>query len=220
MDAPMSEVRILCVDDQRTFRDALNIAIDSQPDLTCVGVTASVGEAIEYVDKKDVDVVIMDFDLPDVDGIEGTRRVKAVKPDVRVIILTGLADLDTFVRAVAAGADGFLAKDSPIETLLSEMRDGRRGLPLDNDTLNRLRTRIGDTAMIGTRSWSPNLTDREKEVLALLAAGLDPQAIARQLGIRIHTCRGYVRNILIKLGAHSQLEAVAIATQANLLTRT
>ena len=220
MDAPMSEVRILCVDDQRTFRDALNIAIDSQPDLTCVGVTASVGEAIEYVDKKDVDVVIMDFDLPDVDGIEGTRRVKAVKPDVRVIILTGLADLDTFVRAVAAGADGFLAKDSPIETLLSEMRDGRRGLQLDNDTLNRLRTRIGDTAMIGTRSWSPNLTDREKEVLALLAAGLDPQAIARQLGIRIHTCRGYVRNILIKLGAHSQLEAVAIATQANLLTRT
>jgi DNA-binding NarL/FixJ family response regulator len=220
MDPPMNEVRILCVDDQRTFRDALNIAIDSQPDLTCVGVTASVGEAIEFVEQKDIDVVIMDFDLPDVDGIEGTRRVKAVKPDVRVIILTGLADLDTFVRAVAAGADGFLAKDTPIETLLSEMRNGRQGLQLDNDTLNRLRTRIGDNAMIGTRSWSPNLTDREKEVLALLAAGLDPQAIARQLGIRIHTCRGYVRNILIKLGAHSQLEAVAIATQANLLTRT
>jgi DNA-binding NarL/FixJ family response regulator len=215
-----SSLRVLCVDDQRTFRDALHLAVDVEPDLVCAGDAESVAHAMSVIETTEVDVVVMDFDIADVDGIEGTRRVKAARPDVRVIMLTALADLDTFVRAVAAGADGFFAKDTPIEVLLAAIRStGDRGLQLDEDTLRALRTRVGDRGRIGTRTWAPHLTEREKEVLALLAAGLDPQTIARQLGIRVHTCRGYVRNILQKLGAHSQLEAVAIATQSELLTR-
>jgi DNA-binding NarL/FixJ family response regulator len=161
----------------------------------------------------------MDFDLPGIDGIEGTRRIKAAHPGVRVIVLTALADLDVFVRAVGARADAFLAKDTPISALLDAVRtvDGQ-GVQLDDETLQTLRVRVGNQAEMAGRSWTPNLTEREKEVLALLAAGIDPQTIARQLGIRVHTCRGYVRNVLTKLGAHSQLEAVAIAYQAGLLT--
>jgi DNA-binding NarL/FixJ family response regulator len=210
--------RVLCVDDHRSFREAMRLAVNAEADLECAGAADSVVDALAVLDEAGADVVLMDFDLADVDGIEGTRRVKAAHPEVRVIVLTALSDLNVFVRAVAAGADGFLAKDAPLETVLAAVRSVNGvGLQIDPDTIRRFRMRVGDRARIGTRVWAPQLTDREKEVLALLAAGLDPQTIARQLGIRIHTCRGYVRNVLLKLGAHSQLEAVAIATQAGLL---
>ena len=212
---------LLCVDDQRTFVDALRIAITSDPSgaVRCAGSAASVAEALELMDGTDVDVVLMDFDLPDVDGIEGTRQIKSRHPDVRVIILTALADLDVYLRAVAAQADGFAAKDTPIDQLIALVQTGPRGLTLDEPTLQSLRARIGDEGSISGRTWRPDLTQREKEVLALLGAGIDPTNIARQLGISLLTCRSYVRNVLVKLGAHSQLEAVAIAHQAGLLTR-
>jgi DNA-binding NarL/FixJ family response regulator len=163
----------------------------------------------------------MDFDLADVDGIEGARRIKAAHPGVRVLLLTGLADLDLLVRAAAAQVDGFLTKDTPLEQLLEAVRgegDGDVGLVLDAASIEALRRRVGDVATIGGRSWLPALTAREKEVLALLEAGVEPKSIAAQLGIRLHTCRGYVRNVLVKLGAHSQLEAVAVARRAGLLS--
>jgi DNA-binding NarL/FixJ family response regulator len=219
---PMGEpLALLCVDDQRTFLDALRIAItaDEVGDLSCAGSASTVAEALEVLHDTPVDVVLMDFDLPDVDGIEGTRRVKSRFPDVRVIILTALSDLDVYLRAVAARADGFVAKDTPIDELIALVRTGTSGLALDEATLQALRARIGDEGAISGRRWRPDLTDREKEVLALLAAGVDAKNIARQLSITVHTCRGYVRNVLTKLGAHSQLEAVAIAHQAGLLAR-
>lgn len=212
---------LLCVDDQRTFLDALRIAItsDRSGGVSCVGSVTSVAEALDLMEATKVDVVLMDFDLPEVDGIEGTRRIKARHPDVRVIILTALADLDVYVRAVAALADGFAAKDTPIDQLIALVRTGPSGLTLDEPTLLSLRARVGDEGSISGRTWRPDLTQREKEVLALLAAGIDATNIARHLGITVHTCRGYVRNVLFKLGAHSQLEAVAIAHQAGLLSR-
>jgi DNA-binding NarL/FixJ family response regulator len=213
---------VLCVDDQRTFVDALHLAVDSDDnaEMRCAGSASSVAEAIEVMAHTAVDVVVMDFDLPDVDGIEGTRRLKSLHPDVRVIILTGLADLDIYLRALSAGADGFFAKDMPVGQLLSHIRSSAvDGLALDHVTRQTLRARVGDHAWIGGRTWRPDLTEREKEVLALLAAGVDSKSIARHLDITIHTCRSYVRNILVKLGAHSQLEAVAIAHHAGLLSR-
>lgn len=211
-------LRVLCVDDQRAFRDAIQVAIAAQDDLDCVGGANDVEQGLAAVEHDDVDVVLMDYDLPGVDGVEGTRRVKALRPEVRVVVLTALADLETFVRATAAGADAFVAKDSPLETITDALRGDRTLDPvLDDATVRALRERVRTTAGVGDRGWSPDLTDREREVLALLAAGIDPQTIARQLGIRVHTSRGYVRNVLVKLGAHSQLEAVAVARRLGLL---
>jgi DNA-binding NarL/FixJ family response regulator len=214
-------LRILCVDDQRTFLDALRIAISVEEgeQVSCAGSATSVAEALEIMDAAEVDVVLMDFDLPDVDGIEGTRRVKQRHPDVRVVILTALAELDVYLRAVAAGADGFVGKDTPIDELIALARATTRGMILDEAMLRSLRDRVGDEGSISGRTWRPDLTAREKEVLALLGAGIDPTNIARQLGITVHTCRSYVRNVLGKLGAHSQLEAVAVAHQSGLLSR-
>lgn len=212
--------RILCVDDQRTFIDALQLALEGDAGVDCVGRATNVSDALELLRETSADVVLMDLGLPEIDGIEGTRRVKAEFPSVRVVILTAHPSLDSFVRAVAAGVDAFLAKDSPLEVVVQELSRSEQGeLRLDDGTLRALRRRVGDQGSIGGRAWRPELTDREREVLSLLAAGVDPQTIARQLGIRIHTCRGYVKNILMKLGAHSQLEAVAIAVQSGLLQR-
>ena len=214
------EVSVVCVDDQRTFRDALRAAVGVEPGLRCAGAVDTVAEALAILDAEPVDVVLMDFDLAEVDGIEGTRRIKASHPEVRVIVLTALADLDLLVRAVAGRADGFLPKDTPLEVLLAAVRGcSSSGMALDEVSVRALRDRVGEQATIGGRTWRPALTPREKEVLALLDAGVEPKAIAGQLGIRLHTCRGYVRNVLVKLGAHSQLEAVAIARRAGLLAR-
>ena len=211
-------VRVLCIDDQRTFNDALRLAISSEEDIVCEATASTVEEGLDILAHETIDVVLMDLRLPFVDGIEGTRRVKAAYPDVRVVILTGVADLDLFVRAMAAGADGFVAKDSPLDKVVDALRVGSNpDRALDPETLRALRDRVSAGGRAGEWDWTPDLTDREREVLALLAAGVDPQTIARQLGIRVHTCRGYVRNVLVKLGAHSQLEAVAVARRYGFL---
>jgi DNA-binding NarL/FixJ family response regulator len=211
-------LRVLCVDDQRAFKDALRLAIGTEPDMTCDATASTVEEGLQVLATNDIDVVLMDLDLPDMDGIEGTRRIKATFPGVRVVVLTAMADIETFVRTMAAGADGFVAKDSPLEVVLGALRSRTEpGLLLDEETLRSLRDGLAPRASSGQWAWAPDLTEREREVLALLAAGIDPQTIARQLGIRVHTCRGYVRNVLVKLGAHSQLEAVAVARHYGLL---
>lgn len=214
MTAP---VRVLCVEDQRSFVDAMRIALGTEDGIECLPTVGDVAAALRVLAREPADVVLMDVDLADIDGIEGTRRVKALDPTIRVVILTGRADLEVFVRAVAAGADGFLAKDSPFDAVVAAVRgSGAEGMHLDDGTMEALRTRVGEHGTVGGRAWDPHLTDREREVLALLGAGLDPQTIARELRIRVHTCRGYVRNVLTKLGAHSQLEAVAVARHAGL----
>ena len=212
-------IRVLCIDDQRSFKEALRLAISTEEDMVCDNAASNVEEGLNILATTDIDVVLMDLDLPEVDGVEGTRRVKAAHPDVRVVVLTAMADLDTFVRTMAAGADGFVAKDSPLDVVLAALRSrAEPGLLLDDETLRSLRERVAPRAEAGQWAWAPDLTEREREVLALLAAGIDPQTIARQLGIRVHTCRGYVRNVLVKLGAHSQLEAVAVARRYGLIS--
>jgi DNA-binding NarL/FixJ family response regulator len=186
--------------------------------MTCEATASTVEEGLKVLAGTEIDVVLMDLDMPEMDGIEGTRRIKAEYPGVRIVVLTAMADIETFVRTMAAGADGFVAKDSPLEVVLGALRSrAEPGLLLDDETLRSLRDGLAPRGGPGHWAWAPDLTEREREVLALLAAGIDPQTIARQLGIRVHTCRGYVRNVLVKLGAHSQLEAVAVARHYGLL---
>jgi DNA-binding NarL/FixJ family response regulator len=215
MNTTTRAIRTFCVEDQRAFVDALRVAIDLEPDIECIGVASSVPNALVDLEEDVPDVIVMDLDLPDVDGIEGTRRVKARWPNVRVVILTGMVDLDHIVRVAAAGADAFLPKDAPLATIFEALRDPRHeGMRLNEDMLAELRTRVAATA---TGRTTVALTDREREVLALLASGVDATGIARQLGITVHTARGYLRSVLEKLNAHSQLEAVVLAARAGLV---
>lgn len=206
--------RVLVVDDQRTFSDLLQLALDVQEDLECVGVALTAGDAFTMVAEEAPDVVLMDVQLPDADGIEATRKVKADHPQVEVLILTGRPDATLMARAAEAGASGFLVKDHPLESILTGVRCGStstmRVAPVTLATVLDGNRGTGDAHVA--------LTNRELTVLSLLGEGVPPKQIAYRLGISLHTTRGYVKSLLRKLDSHSVLEAVVTAQRRGLLT--
>jgi DNA-binding NarL/FixJ family response regulator len=207
---------VLIVDDQRTVGEALALAVAVEPDLECVGVATSVEDGLAKLAESDPDVVLMDLSMPSVDGIEGTRRVKETRPETSVIVLTGHATGDSLVRAAEAGAAGFLQKDAAFADIVAAVRTPPVAQMLvDPATLSKLRQR--HSHVVATNETS-TLTPRELVVLQLMGEGLDPRSIAEQLHVSIHTARGYVKNILSKLGVHSQLEAVVAAARSGLLS--
>lgn len=214
-ESSTARTRVLIVDDQRLVAEALALAIEVEDDLQCVGVASGVEEALAIVAGTHVDVVLMDLAMPGIDGTEGTRRIKATQPDAAVLVVTGHATAESLVRAAEAGATGFLQKDASFATILAAIRapHGAQML-IDPATLAGLQSPDADAADDHKQAI---LTPREFEVLQLMGEGLDPRAIAERLHVSIHTARGYVKNILSKLGVHSQLEAVVVAARAGLL---
>jgi DNA-binding NarL/FixJ family response regulator len=200
--------RVLCVEDQQTLADALRLAVTAEPDMVCVGSARNAEEAALLASEHHPDVVLMDVMLPgDLDGIDATRRLKDRSPEICVLILTASPSLDLVARAAAAGADGFLAKDAPLESVLEAIRASGDGeMRLDTTTVTAIAQRASRIA-----APAIELTPRELEVLGHLVDGVGVQAMAPRLGISVNTCREYVRAVLRKLGAHTQLEAVAQA---------
>ncbi|MCW2822461.1 MAG: Chemotaxis response regulator protein-glutamate methylesterase [Marmoricola sp.] len=206
---------VLVVDDHGTFADLLALALAGQPDLGCVGTAHSAEEGLVLAMSLQPDVVVMDVRLGSADGLEVTARLTAMFPGLRVIVLTAHATQALLERAVTAGACCLLPKDGSFQEVLSALRSARRGGFVVHPALMR-------ELMTGTRQVAqpaPQLTLREREVLDLLADGHDARAIARALGISLHTCRGHVRSLLTRLNAHSQLQAVANATRVGLVHR-
>jgi len=212
--------RVLVVDDHRSFSEALAMAIGGQPDLACLGTPTTIAECLVQVEETAPDVVLLDIHLPDGDGIEAIAGIRARCPATRIIVMTGYTDVDVMARAASAGASGFLPKESSIVAVLTAIRAARDGeMLVDGTTLAAILGRVGRPAP-GTRgldAGSIHLTTRERDVLDLMGQGLDPHAIARRLGISLHTCRGYEKSILAKLDAHSQLEAVIVAAREGLI---
>jgi DNA-binding NarL/FixJ family response regulator len=208
-------IRVLVVDDHRTFAELLSRALAAEPDMDCVGHAASSAAAVEAVAALDPDVVLMDLQLPDRDGISTTGDLTQRYPELKVLILTAHAGPAEMARAGAAGAAGFLAKDGSLTDVLDALRKARRGsLILPPSVVAGFAVREGTWAR---RPPHPDLTQRELEVLRLLGQGRDPRTIARELGVSLNTCRGYVKSLLAKLGVHSQLEAVVVATRLGLI---
>jgi len=212
--------KILLVEDQRTLAEALAIAIDAQPDLECVGTASTAEEGLRLACTRRPDVVLMDIHLPGIDGIDGTRRIMAARPDARVYILTGDATPELFTAASAVGAAGFLAKDGPLPDVLAAIRTPPASRAMvAGGTFAALVAEFqrGTGEAPAPANDRPALTPREREVLALLGEELSTQMIATRLGVSRHTARGLVRNILRKLQPHSRREAVAEATRTGLL---
>ena len=211
---PSAETRrVLVVDNQRSFAESLEVVIDSHDDLQCVGSVGTGEEAVDRVAAEHPDVVLMDIGLPGIDGIEATRQIIEENPDVAVVVLTGIADATILARAASAGACAFLLKDSAVVEIVDAVRgaEQRNGIGVDSAVIAQLlddRDGHQDVA----------LTQRELEVLGLLAQGRQPKQIAHSLGITVNTCRGYVKNVLAKLEAHSALEAVVEAHRRGLLS--
>jgi SARP family transcriptional regulator, regulator of embCAB operon len=197
---------VFLVDDQRAFVESIAIVIDAQPDLECVGVATCAGDAVAAAARLRPDVVVMDLILPDFDGIEATSKIIQDNADAKVLILTGRPDATALARAATAGATAFMMKSSSIEEILDAVRQPpTRRLQIDPDALSSLLEDHSAPAGVA------ELTQRELEVLGQLAEGHQPKQIARHLGITLTTCRGYIKAIFQKLGAHSALEAVILA---------
>lgn len=208
-------IRVLVVDDHTAFSEALAMAIDLQDDLEAVGSVSSVAAALDVVAERTPDVVLMDVNLPDTNGIDGTSRVKALRPETRVLVLTAHTSAEVMAQAAAAGASGFLPKETPVADILQAIRAASEGgMLVDHSTLLAVIERLRGSER---RESLPQMTPREREVLALMSEGLDARAIAKRLGITLNTCRGYVKNILAKLGVHSQLEAVVKVARSGFL---
>ncbi len=208
-------VRVLVVDDHRTFTELVCLALGAEPDLDCVGTAHGPAEARAQVARHAPDLVLMDVDLGEGDGLDLTAELLAGRPDLRVVVLTACCDASALRRAAAAGACALLPKGGPLKDLLDGLRNARHGELFVQAAL--LRTLVSGTGPDRPVPPRPNLTPRETVVLALLTEGRPVGDIARELEISIHTCRGYVKAVLAKLGAHSQLEAVAIAGRQGLV---
>ena len=204
---------IVVIDDHKVFAELLAMALTREPDLLCVGHAQTVEEGMTLVETLSPDIVIMDVQLGDGDGIAATAELTERFPQLRVVVLTAHVDQRLLQRAAAANACALLPKDGDLPDMLAALRTARRGgFAVHPDLLRRL---VGGAEVPTPRR--PPLTQREQEVLQMLAAGLEARMIAQEIGISLNTCRGYVKSLLAKLGAHSQLEAVAIAMRHGLI---
>lgn len=209
-------IKVLVVDDHRTFTDLVRLALDGEADLDCLAPAHDSAEAREAVARHRPDVVIMDVNLGGEDGLELTEQLTSDYPELKVVVLTGHLTGSVMHRTAVAGAVALLPKAGSLPDLFQAVRAARHGeLMVDPGLLRSLVTETQPPA----RPPAPptHLTERETAVLQRLAAGVHVACISREMGISVHTCRGHVKALLSKLGAHSQLEAVAVASRQGLL---
>jgi DNA-binding NarL/FixJ family response regulator len=192
-------IRVLIVDDHAVVRQGLAQLLGSADDVDVVGTAGDGDEAVELVTSTAPDVVLMDLSMPGVDGVEATRRIGE---GARVVVLTSFADERRIVDALDAGACGYILKDATPDEVLAAVRAAAAGdVPLDPKAARVLleRRRVGGPAR--------RLSDREREVLALVAEGLANKQIARRLSITERTVKAHLTNIFQQLGVTDRTQA-------------
>ncbi len=200
--------RVAIVEDDSGLRHQLEQILKTAERATCVGCYCSAEEALESIRNARPDVVLMDINLPGMSGIECVVHLRKVLPDAHVIMLTIYEDSDRIFSALQAGADGYLVKSSPTETLLAAIDDVYKGGAPMSSHIARKVVRQFRQSEPGTNEAS-RLAPRERQVLDLLACGHVYKEIADQLGIGIETVKTYVKSICKKLHVRNRLEAVA-----------
>jgi DNA-binding NarL/FixJ family response regulator len=209
-----STTRVLVVDDHEILASSLQAVLDGEPDLTCVGTAGTLRQARTLIGTSAPDVLLLDHRLPDGDGVDAITELRALRPSLAVVVLTATTADSVLVAAIEAGAAGFISKSGSLAELTSAVRSAATGeAVISPDLLVRLLPRLRRNG----RGSHQDLTEREREVLELLAEGLSNAAIAQRLVVSVHTVRNHVSNLSSKLGAHSKLEVLSIAVRDGLL---
>ena len=211
-------IRVLVADDQALMRAGFRMILDAQDDLEVVGEAIDGADAVRQFERLAPDVVVMDVRMPTVDGIEATRRLMDRDPPARVLILTTF-DLDEYVyEALRAGASGFLLKDRPPEELVTAVRLVANGdALLAPSVTRRLIEEFARRKPAPARDDLGELTDREREVLVLIARGLSNAEIARALFVAETTVKTHVGHVLSKLRLRDRAQAVVLAYESGLV---
>ncbi|WP_309107446.1 response regulator transcription factor [Arthrobacter sp.] len=215
LDVEAKQTSVLIIDDHAAFAELLTLALEREPDLHGAGFARSVAAGLGMCQRLQPDVVVMDCRLPDGSGTSAAARIRSLAPQARVVLLTAQPTAEELMQAAAAGACAFLAKGASLVTLLDTVRHAHPG-SIEVDPL--MLSAFSEHGQARSRQEaSPLLTNRQMEVLRLMAEGKDVRSNAKTLGISQNTCRGYVKAIHARLGVHSQLEAVVKARQLGLL---
>jgi len=213
-DQPAAPIGVLLVDDHRMFAESMARLLSDDADITVQGIALTGSQAIEMIAQVRPQVVLVDYLVPDIDGVEITQQIKRADPTIMVVMLTGSADDRVLLAAIEAGCSGFLTKDRAAAEVADAVRAAAAGEALISPALlARLLPKLNPTH----RAIGSDLTEREHEILVLLAKGWTNRVIADDRHLSINTIRNYVQSVLIKLGAHSKLEAVATAVREGLI---
>ena len=214
-------LRVMVADDHALFRRGLQMVLEAEPDIDLIGEASDGVEAVERSQELMPDVILMDVRMPKRSGIEAASQIKDLLPHVKILMLTISDEEADLYDAIKAGASGYLLKEIPIEEVADAIRSvwagqSRISPSMASKLLNEfaaMSKATGDRSQIP----APRLTDREMEVLRLVAKGMNNRDIAKDLYISENTVKNHIRNILEKLHLHSRMEAVVYAVREKLL---
>ena len=211
----MPPIRVAIADDHPLFRSGLRVLLSGDPSIELVGEASTGSEAVELAARTAPDVLLLDLTMPELDGIEASRRIVAAQPGVAVLVLSMLEDRESLAAAVRAGARGYLVKGIDGGEVLRAVHSAARGdavfsAEVADGVLDSLRAPPSDGPPF------PQLSDREREILHLLAQGHPNTVIAQRVYLTHKTVRNYVSSIFRKLGVEDRVEAVIRAREAGL----
>jgi two-component system NarL family response regulator len=208
MTERVNVIKVLIVDDHPVVRLGLRTMLESEENISVTGMAGSAKEALLEVERRQPDVVLMDLRMPEVEGIEAIGELLRIRPEMRILVLTNYETEDYILRALQAGAMGYLLKSTPQEEIVRCVEMVHRNVRcIPPDIAKRLAETIG----------REELSQRELEVLALVAIGLTNKQIAERLYISDKTARNHVASCLLKLGAHDRTEATTTAMRRGLI---
>ena len=216
-------IRTLIVDDHALFRRGLEMVLGAESDIELVGEASDGAEAVQRAAEFLPDVVLMDIRMPRSTGIEACRAMKDAAPSTKIVILTNSDEEEDLFEAIRAGASGYLLKDIPLDEVAGTVRAVHGGQSLINPSMAaKLLAEFASLARRDAEDRSeqvpaPKLTEREMQVLKLIARGMNNRDIAGELYISENTVKNHVRNILEKLQIHSRMEAVMVAVRDKLI---
>jgi DNA-binding NarL/FixJ family response regulator len=210
-------VRVLIAEDHPLFREGMRGRLDRVADVAVVGEAASGDEAVELAQKLEPDVILMDIKMPGLNGIEATREIQRANPQIGILVLTMFEDDDSVFAAMRAGAKGYLLKDSGGEGVVHAIRAVASGEAVFGPGVaERIMGFFAAPRAAAPQRAFPELTEREEEVLSLVAQGKANREIARQLFVSLKTVRNHVSNILLKLQVADRAQAVIRARDAGM----
>jgi DNA-binding NarL/FixJ family response regulator len=204
-----AEITCVIVDDHEVVREGLRLSLSRAPHIRVVGEASDGEQAIEIVERRRPDVVVMDVRMPGVDGLEATRQITEKVPGTAVLIFTAFSERSLLARGLDSGAKGYILKEAPHETLLRAVERVATGEGYIDPALM--------PAFLSGRDQADMLTGREREILQLLADGLSNADVAAKLFISQETVKSHVRHILAKLEADTRTQAVAIALRESII---
>ena len=209
-------MRVLIADDQRVVRDGLATILGAIPDVEVVGLAADGGEAVMLATKHRPDVVLMDLRMPHMDGVEATAALRNADVGARVVVLTTYADDESIIAALSAGAVGYLTKDATSDDIRRALEAAAAGQSVMDPAVQASLLRAAQASPVRPSTLPDGLTDREAEVLTLIAAGHSNTEIAEQLYVAEATVKTHVNRIFAKTGSRDRTQAAAYAHRTGL----